>query len=237
MDEKINEDLRSIKFIYTRNKPFILPGIIILACIFLFFQFTIPQFNSLLEARQEANEASARLQILKENLNVLTNTDENLVDFQLEILNSALPLGKDFAGILNAINYASLKTGVALGSFSFQLGDLSKSERSGQFPMVNVVVPVNGDATAISSFVGALSNSMPLSEISFIKVGGVSSTINLSFYYMPLESSGNSDKVNPISQKGLLLINKLKSFGDTSSNPIFSPQAPIATPSSQEIGS
>src|SRR3989344_3104909 len=116
MNEKINADLKSLKFIFERNRSYILPSIIILVCIALFLRFVIPQFGILFAAQEEAKQASLKLQTLKENLNVLTNTDEKSLDVQLKILNLALPLNKDFSAILNSIYLASQKAGVNLGS-------------------------------------------------------------------------------------------------------------------------
>ena len=83
MNEKINVDLKSLKFIFERNKSYILPSIIIVICIALFLQFVIPQFRILSLAQEEARLASLKLQILKENLNVVTNTDEKSLDSRL----------------------------------------------------------------------------------------------------------------------------------------------------------
>lgn len=228
MNGKINADIKSIKFILSRNKPYFLPVSIIFICIILFFQFIIPQFNSLLLAQREAKAASLKLEILKDNLNMLTNTNENSLDEQLKLLNQTLPLSKDFAAILNSIYYASSKAGVGLGAFSLKVGDLSKSEKSDMFSIISMSVPINSDATGVNSFVAAISKTLPLSEVTLIKIGDKASAINLSFYYKPLGSNKNNDdvRINPLTQKGLSLINKLKAFEDGSSEGI-----PIATSS------
>ena len=89
MNEKINLDLKSLKFIFEKNKPYIFPGVVILACIILFFQFIIPQFNALLKTNQEARSASLELETLTEDLNILSNVDEKSLDSQSEIANRA----------------------------------------------------------------------------------------------------------------------------------------------------
>ncbi len=229
MNSKINADIKSIKFIFNRNKPYLLSSSIIFACIILFFQFIIPQFKTMLSAQKELREASLRLEILKENLNILTNTDENSLDQQIKLLNQTLPLSKDFAAMLSSIYYASSKTGVGLGSFSLRVGDLSKSEKNDKFPIISLSVPVNSDVAGVNSFVATISKTLPLSEITLIKIGDQTSTINLSFYYKPLGgySDNTGARINSISQKGLALINKLKGFDNG-----FSDAMPIATSSS-----
>lgn len=231
MDKKVNADIKSLEIILDRNKFYFFPVVIIIVCLVLFFQFIIPQFKTLLIAREEAKEASFKLETLKGNLNILTNLDEASLDSQLKALNIALPAAKDFSGILNSINFSAQKTGVNLGAFSFQIGDLSKSENEDKFPTINLSVPINADIAAVNSFVEAMSKSVPLSEASFIKIGEGTSTINLSFYYKPISAADikENNRVNPVSEKGLSLIDKLDGFENTS---FFVPEdIPVATAS------
>lgn len=230
MNEKINADLKSLKFIFDRNKHYILPAIVILISIILFWQFVIPQFNILLAAREEARQASLKLQTLKENLNILANTDEKSLDAQLKILNSALPLNKDFSGILNSIYNASEKTGVNLGSFSLQIGDLSDSKKKDDFPTISLSVPINSNAAGVSNFVETLSKTVPLAEITMIKIINIASSVKVSFYYKPLVFSNLKEdaRIIPLTQKGLSMIQELSSFEDASS---FQ-KSPVATSSS-----
>lgn len=219
MNEKVSVDLKSLKFILKKNKPYLFSSIIILICIILFLQFIIPQFGALLTAKEEGKEASLKLATLKENLNVLTNINEDSLDQQLKILTLALPSGKDFDGILNSISFASQTTGVVLGAFSLQIGDLADSKTNDKFPVVSLTVPIEGDQKAVGNFIETISKSVPLSKISSIKVGDRTSIVDISFYYKPLDGSTykEDDRIVPISQKGLLLIDELTNFGNTSS--------------------
>lgn len=214
MSEKINVDLKSFKFILNKNKLYIFPIIIMLVSVILFFQFVIPQFRALLNARKEARELSLRLGAIRKNIDTLKNINEETLDSQLRILNLALPLNKDSIGILNSIYFTAQRTGVGLGSFSFRIGDISKSENNDNFPVVKLSLPINADIRAINSFVETINKTLPLSEVYFVKAGNVSSTIGLSFYYKPLGASNYSQDVgvNPISQKGLALIDQLSEF-------------------------
>lgn len=229
MNEKINADLKSLKFIFDKNKPYILPIVIMLSCIILFWQFVIPQFKTLLKAQKDVRQASERLQMLKENLNVLKNTDEKTLDGNLKTLSLALPLAKDFTGILNSIYYASQKTGVGLGSFSLQIGDILSSEKKDDFPKISVSIPINANTVGVESFVKTISKTVPLSEVTLIKIRNTASSIEASFYYKPLGASPKEDlRINPTSQKGLSIINQLKSFENISFQ-----NTPISTSSSQ----
>lgn len=218
MNEKINADFKSLKFIFDKSKPYIISVAVILISIILFFQFVIAQFSVLFKAQKEVKESSLKLEILKENLSVLANINEGTLDSQLKILNSALPLNKDFIGILNSIYFAAQATGVNLGGFSFKVGDISKSENGDNFPAVKLSVPINSGVSAINSFIKKISETLPLSEVYFVKVGDVSSTVGLSFYYKPLNIADYSQdvRVNPVSQKVLTLVGQLSKFKNVS---------------------
>jgi len=235
MNEKINTDLKSLKFILNKNRLYVFPIAAILISAILFFQFVIPQFKALLIAEKEVKATSLRIEAQKANLDVLTNINEGSLDSQLEILNSALPSSKDFIGILNSVYSAAQKTGVNLGSFSFKVGDLSESISGNDFPVVKLSMPiVNSGIAGVNSFVETISKTFPISEVELIKIGNVSSVVNLSFYYKPLNISDyNQDiRISPISQKELMLINQLEEFGDTSS--FSEPSTPVATSSAAQ---
>jgi hypothetical protein len=218
MKSKINLDLVSLKFIFDRNKFYIIPAIIILVSVVLFYQFVIPEFNALHEAQQEAKELSQELEIMKSNLNVLSNVDEDVLDSQLKTLTLALPLNKDAIRILNSIYATAQKAGVSLGAFSFAIGDISKSESKIDLPIIKLSVPIDADVIGVNSFIEIINKTVPLSEINSVKIGNKSSQIELSFYYKPLGNSNYSSnsQINPISQKGLTLISQLSGFEDAS---------------------
>lgn len=218
MNEKINLGSKSLKFILDRNKQYIFPSFIILVCIIMFFKLLIPQFKSFLLTNQEAKSASLKLQILKENLNVLNSIDENSLEYQVGILKRSLPVEKDYSGILNSIYFAAQKSGVNLGNFSLQIGDLSRSENNEKVPTIRVSLPINNGAFQVSNFVQIISQTVPLSDVSFIKIGEAGSSVDVVFYYKPLDSAQSSiENIMPISQKGLELINKLSNFENVSS--------------------
>jgi hypothetical protein len=214
MNEKINTDIKSLKFIFNKNRSYIIPIVIILISIILFFQVVIPQFGMLLATEKQAKEASLKLKTLKANMDVLTNINDDILNSQLQTLSLALPLNKDFIGILNSVYSTAQRTGVSLGAFSFKIGDISGSESKDNIPLVKLSVPINSDVTAISSFVETISETLPLSEVYEVKVGEISSTVSISFYYKPLGASTYNPDVgiSPVSQKGITIINQLKGF-------------------------
>lgn len=214
MNEKINADLKSLRIIFDRNKLYILPVIIIITCAILFWQFVIPQFRALFIAQEEIRQAKQRLQALKENLSILTNTDEKSLDAQLKILNLALPPDKDFSAVLNSIYLTSQKTGVSLGSFSLQIGELLDTKKNSDSSVISLSIPINAGVTAVNSFVEIIGKTFPLSEVALIKIGNITSTIRLSFYYKPLGpySYEADTRIISLNQKELNIIGTLRDF-------------------------
>ncbi|MBF8249676.1 MAG: hypothetical protein HW400_277 [Candidatus Levybacteria bacterium] len=218
MNQKVNADIKALKIIYDKNKLLIIPIVVILVSLVLFFQFVIPQFNALITLNKQAKESELKLQVLKKNLDMLSNINESTLDSQLSVLTQALPFNKDFIGILNSVYSTAQMTGVGLGGFSFAVGDLSKPESSNNSPVVTLSLPINSSVMVVNSFVETISKTVPLAEVSLIKVGASSSVVNLSFYYKPKPSVNSQDVlIRPISQKGLTLINQLKEFKNVSS--------------------
>jgi len=218
MKNKVNLDLVSLKFIFDRYKSYIIPVVIILVSVILFYQFVIPEFSALREAQREAKELSQELEVMKSNLNVLSNIDEDVLDSQLEILTLALPLNKDAIRILNSIYATAQKAGVSLGAFSFAIGDISKSENTIDLPVIKLSVPIEADVVGVNSFIEIINRTVPLSEISSVQIGNKSSKIELSSYYKSLADSSYNPKarINPVSQKELTLIDQLNGFEDAS---------------------
>lgn len=216
MNKEVSADLKFLKFIFEKNKLYLFPSLVILLSIVLFFQFVFPQFRTLLSVRNQAQEANLRLNNLKNNLNILSNINEDSLDSQLKTVNLALPVNKDFSGILSAIYYASGETGAILGSFSFQVGDILESGNGGQLENISISLPITADMAKVNEFAQVISNTLPLSDVSLIKIGNQVSTVNLSFYYKPLSAIDSAVSgevsISPLSQNDISLINELSDF-------------------------
>lgn len=214
MEQKVNVDITALIIIFNKNKSYILPVLIMLISLFLFLQFVPPQFNALIKAREEAKATLAKIAKLKENLNILSNINDAELNSQLQTLSLALPLRKDYVGILDTINLTAKKTKVDVGSFSIRIGDISTSESNADFfPMIRFPVPISTDIVGAYRFVDEISQAaVPLSNVYYVNAGKDSASVGLAFYYMPLGSTSDVSPdatVVPVSQKGLKLIDQL----------------------------
>lgn len=215
---RVNTDIQSIKIIYNRNKHFLIPFFIILVCIVLIAQVIVPQINTFFKVREEAKNASQKLADLKKDLSILSSLDGNTLESQLKIASFALPINKDFGGILSALYSAEKDSGVNVGAFSFQLGDLSKSEeKDAKFPSIELTVNFENDIGAVNNFIDIIGKTLPISDVSAVITDDDSSSVSLLFYYKVLSTSDiqKDERIVPISNDKLSLLGKLNTFNST----------------------
>jgi len=237
MKEEINANLKSLKFVFNKSKSYIFPSILIFVSILLFFQFVIPEFGLLFKAQEEVNALKAKTELLKKNLDMLTNINQDTLDSQYNTMILALPINKDYIEILNTVNVAAQKAGVNIGNYSFKVGSLGKSDSVDISPVIKLTVPIESGLTGSNIFVQIINKTVPLSQIDSVNIGNTSSSITLSFYYKLLDTSNYSQDalISPVSQEGLDLIDQMKEFRTASS---FSmPAVPTATASAvKQVG-
>ncbi len=217
MKKKVNIESATFWFLYRKYKEYLLPVGVILACILLFLFFIAPQFQNFLDTQEQVKTESNKLAILKNNLNLLTNIDESQMDSQLQIVSGALPPNKDFAGILNGISVAANKAGVFLGDYEFQVGDITKPSLNIQsFPSLQLSLTINGGLAGVTRFMAELYKTIPLSEVTNVKVTSTNSEITALFYYRPFPPLGFNDSapIKAVSQAELSTITNLSSWNN-----------------------
>ncbi len=204
-------DINTLRFLYARHKGFIAPFLVIVVVVILFLKITIPSIQDLLNGYEEQKGAIQTLENLRGKLNFVKSLDNSSLTSQFNLVNKALPIVKDFDSILNAISDSSNKSGVTIGGFRFVIGSLSKEEDGNEYPTLNVSLSLIGGVEAVDKFIGSLTKALLLSEITRVSAQKDTSIVAIDFYYKPIKPSKNNDSlpINPVSAKGLSLINKL----------------------------
>jgi hypothetical protein len=210
----INVDLKDIKFnkssvapYWVKYKSYGLYILIFVICILLVSQFLIPQFQEFLVSKDEEKQYEKRIETLRGNIQFLTGLDERKLDTQVESLSAALPIEKDFAGIINAISTASNRSGVVIGDFSFSLGDLAVKSSDGDAAVL-ITLKVNGSAQAVRSFMKDLSEMVPRTDITSIRYSEGSASLLTSFLYRPPSSIkfNSTLPLKPLSTSDLAIV-------------------------------
>jgi|SRR3989344_1423528 len=232
MKENISIDINTIKTLYRKYKEHLVYILVIFITVILFLSFVLPGIKDVVKLNNERKTELNKLSILKNNLNLLSNIADSELSSQLLVVYSALPSEKDFEGVLNSISLATAKSGASLNDYEFQVGSLSSSpvETTG-FPFLTLSVSIRGTPQQVAKFIGYLSESTPLSEVTSIIQNSNSATVAINFYYKALVPSqfNDSKAIAPISEKGKQIIRTLSSWGV---NNLPGPEAPIPSTSS-----
>jgi len=225
---KINFDFANLLILYKHYKDYLLPLGVIIASVLIVFLVVVPQFQQYFNAQDELRTQVEKLQLLKNNYNFLVNLDDAKTASDFGTLSFALPAGKDFAGIMDAISYVSAKTGVPVGDFSFALGNLSNvTEGVTAFPSVKIDVSLTGSSQDIMRFIDELYKTVPICEVTTIKTGGTFGSITILFYYKPFPSQ-QIDETAPIvalSGKDQDMIKNISAWNNIT-NQAFTPVVP-----------
>lgn len=233
MNKKIHIDERVFLILYYRYKQYIVPLVTIFGCLLLFFVVIIPQIQVLFDMRDQENAYREKIKAMQQNVNFISNLDDTTLDTQFTAVASALPVEKDYAGVITAISRAAGSSGVAVGDFSFSVGDLSTpSAKTSQQPSIQIKLTVSGDTNKIRTFITTLSQRLPLSEEVSVKINGTTADIATSFYYKPPLSipQDPSTVMQPLTKDKSDLLNTLVSW-QSSQPPVFSTAS--AQPSTQ----
>ncbi len=239
MSRKVFFGQNDIRYYYNRYKDskyysvsvFLL---VIIVCIVLLLGVIIPQFITYLSIRQEITAKQEQITIMNNNMAFINNLDKSALSRQLETATNALPAGKDFAGLLNAISDASIRSGVTLSDFNFSVGDISsKSAKNANSPellgapqsqtvlntesvasAINLTVSINGDTERVKLFLKQLNEKIPLSEVTGIDKNDNTSVIVMEFYYKSYPEILFKEDVTlvPISIEKAKLIDMLASW-------------------------
>lgn len=212
--------MRSIlKLYYLKYKKQIFPTLLISLSFFIVFRVIIPQFASISESNQIISDKSRETNTLKETLNIISVLNEANASSNLSATTKALPTAKDITVIFSALTSAASISEVDLKEFSLKVGGLYGRAARGAgtrgAPMIEVVARItSSDPENFVKYAGALQARLPLSEIKSIDVNGNIGTYELGFYYKPLDLTlvSKQDKVTPLNQNDLNLINQLKEW-------------------------
>ncbi len=216
MKENTNVDLDTIKILYSKYKEHLVYILILLITLVLFLFAVLPRIRDLARLNDERKIELNKFSILKNNLDLLSNLDDSILSTQLLLVSTALPSEKDFEGVLSSISSATAKSNTSLSDYEFQVGGLSHPsiEESTGFPFLTLAVSIKGTPSQISEFIGSLSKSTPLSEVTSVTQNLNSAIISINFYYKALVpfKFDDSQAISPISEKGKQVIKTLSSW-------------------------
>lgn len=184
-----------IDYYYTKYKKHLLSIAIIVFSIFVITQFLIPQITSALQTREEMQLKQADIARLQESLNVVQNTPNEELRGNLEQVNKALPVVKDFLGIYLAIVSSASSSNIEVTNFASKIGTIytttgQKADAIGgqEFPTVKFTVEAKaGSINDLKTFADRLHETLPLAEVRTISVAEGSAEYEIEFFYKDLD--------------------------------------------------
>ena len=189
MNQKISIDRYESMLLYRKYKDYLVPLAVIFACVLLFIFVLLPEFQSVFSDQANNQQQAAKLQVLQNNSRLLLGIDEKTLDQQIQTATTALPVNKDFVGILGALSFAANKTNVSLNDYEFSVGDLSNQALSGSYLTLPIDLQVNGDVNHTTAFVREILAIVPLSQITSLSLNNGSASITVAFYYKPFQQT------------------------------------------------
>ena len=187
---------------------------IILVCIFLFIFLIVPQIQDIFLENAKSKKLERRVDIIKQNTSFLSSLPPDTVNTDTQVALSALPVQKDYAGIIESIASAASMASVSVDDFTFGVGSLATPSARIASPTIQVKLHINGGFEGSKRFIQELSKSAPLSEISFVQTSASSSELTVVFFYRPLTSIRFSEDISlkPLSSSDQELLTTLSSW-------------------------
>jgi hypothetical protein len=205
----MNDTLRKTSFslLYYRFKEtpyysFTIFFFVFLTALFLTIYAVFPQIQSVFSLTEEIRASQNRINVLKANINFLNTLNDAALDDDLSVTFTALPSGKDFVGIVTAINNSAARSGVTLDEYSLAIGELATPSAGLEtfFPL-SVELTVKGNRETITSFLQNTQEALPISEIDSIETDLSEATINYIFFFKVYKQE-NYNVARPIASIG-----------------------------------
>jgi hypothetical protein len=239
---KVNLDLNTVAILYRHYKDYAIPVVVILLSVLILFFIVNPQINQYLSSQDQLKTQTQKLQVLKNNYSFLTNMDDARSDADISSLSKVLPLQKDFVSSMNAISYAASKTGVAVGNFQVNVGDLAKDDNPTgitviTYPFMQIQIDLGGNADAIFQFINVLYKTAPIAEISKIKFDQGTATLVINFYYKQysLKNVSGQSPIVPFSAQKENIIKEVSAWNNDTSQIDIPSFLPINESSSSSV--
>lgn len=168
--------------------------IIVIVCSLLVVKVIFPQVENWFSISREINSTKQRIANIKSNSAYVAGISDERLDEEFVTVAAALPEGKDFSGIIQAITVSSINSGVILDDFSFQIGEIAsksasvqESEKTEESP-IKISLSITGEVEKVKQFVRELIEKVPLINVETIETNTTSdgsTRVALEFYYKP----------------------------------------------------
>lgn len=206
-------------FRYSERYHVVMPLIFILLGVIILTLIIFPQINSWFSIQSEVEATQKKINTMRQNINVLENSNKFNIDKDFTLATTALPSEKSFAGILNAIGQAAVISQVNLQDYEFSLGNMNGQtnqleETANEIDMVQVMLSIDGTVNDVNQFIAEIEKKLPLSQVHSINYSEINAQITLYFFVKPLPelNVSYSDQISGITQPERSVLNALQAW-------------------------
>jgi len=200
--------------LYFKYKIYFVSVGALLVAVLLLLYVVIPQIQQWYADQDKTAKIEGKIDVLNKSINTIKSMDDKILQANFQTVTQALPDGKDFAGVLNAISSAAQQSGTSVGDYAFQVGDLS-SLKVPKDTFMQINVGLSGNIDHVRQFVTSLRNQFPISRVTEIHLSGdKTSSLIIIFYYKPFPNIAftGDDVLQPLTDKELNTLSSLRKF-------------------------
>lgn len=201
---EFNLSTRTLKLLYYRYKdsPFYSLSILVLIIVLsllLAWKVVYPQMMNWFSVNDEVTRTSTRIDTISKNIAYLSTLSDATLSDSLDISIHALPIQKDFAGVLISLSQAARSSNIALSDYSVSFGDLESTAGAAKgIGVVSLKINVGGGVTGAKAFIEQVQQSVPLAEVVTLTASD-NSEMTIRFFYKPFGSLSTPD-TSPLPQ-------------------------------------
>ena len=227
--KKLSLEQSVLRILYRRYKLYVTPIAIIFVSAMLFMFFVIPQVQEIFVIKAQEDLTREKIANLQKNIEFVASLNDAVLDSQVQTVSGTLPGEKDFMGVLNAITGASVKSGVSVGDYVFQVGSLSQKsenvpEDMSSFPSLSLSLELKGGGVeGARQFLNTVAKIIPISEVNNIEAAERGSRMTMVFYYkaIPPIVVDYTIPMKPLSPKQESTLGEVSSWVLSPSNSFF----------------
>lgn len=246
MSQHISEqyDLPIYVILYQKYKAYIVSLVILVVCAALAYYVIVPQYEDLQQTWVKEQALRSKNKILGDNVVLLQKLDDTDLDSKLKTVTSALPVEKDYAGILISVPNTAAIARTAIGDFSFVVGDLEPTQknRSTSDETIDVDLLLKGSEDATKLFLQTLAKVFPIAAADNLSIGSADNvSLETQFYakLLPKFKYDDEKPLQPLTAKENALLGELTVWQNQNpqrtNQPVALPVTPatVATPAAE----
>lgn len=200
---------------FLKYQPVIIPSVIVVVCVILFFTFTLPQIFKIQANQKQLSELKQKNDFYSEKLLALGKIEPQSYRDNLSASLVALPDDRDIPGVIGLITQTVNASGMVLEAIAF-------AAPTAPTPNINnyqIRIQVTGGMPELKIFNEKIKQVPRVMKLSYVELstsigGKTDASLELTAYFQPLPSNIGSvdDPLSQLTQQDLQNLDRLKNY-------------------------